>query len=269
MKRTIQLIVISFCIGSAALLSASPISRYIPQLDEGQLDRLKAGELLSNDSQKSDSLKLLGQETLIAEAVEQVPLEADTLFVECLTLIPYPEYMGSLDEEELLLKIFNTLRSVSTQEGITYISHRKGNKPATLISSSHVTNRVGSRTVLPDVVVQQLPEEDTLIVFQDDTSFRKNFYEYHYRTRGDEIYVEMTNKTDMKVFGLIPAVKRDVLQITLSLIAADEGIIAYSVAVAPHQRPVIDILVFSVHLPSAFQRRLVAVQEWFTARLQE
>ena len=248
-------------------LYAEGLATYEPQLDADQIDTLQAGKLLASSSEKAEALEFYPQGTMISEKVRVLPIEKDTLFVECLTLIPYPDYFSSLSDEERMLHMFNTLRSVSTQEGITYISHRKGDKPAVLITTSHFTSRIGSREVLDDLVSTAILRDDMQIVYQDDTSFRKNYYEYHYVTSDDEILVEITNKTTMRVFGILPAVKKDVLKISIAMIPTDEGILAYSLSLAPHQRPEIRVLGFSVHLPSAFERRMVAVQDWFADQL--
>lgn len=265
-ERTIIMWILFFV---ACHISAASLVQYEPELTEQQILKLKNGEVLSHDSTCSNTLGLTPKDSLAAQSVAEVSIEESTLFTECLSLIPYPEYFSELTHDEQLLHIFNTLRSISTQEGITYISYRRGNKPALLIKESHFTDRIGSRKVLEDPVEDSLPAEETRIVFQEDTSFKGNYYEYRYRTSQDEILQLVTNKTDLKVFGIIPAIRKNVMKINTSLIITDEGILAYSLAVAPHQRAEIKILWFSVHLPSAFQRRIVAVQEWLMDQLHK
>jgi hypothetical protein len=249
------------------LSAAEPLQHYIEQLSDGQREALLNHEVISYDSTKGSRLHLLPPDTLMAERVGELVIDEGTLFTECMSLIDYPDYFDSMSEREQLIHAFNTLRSVSTQEGITYISYRKGNKPALLIEESHVADRIGGRKELEDPVVDYLPQRDKLIIFQKDTSFKNNYYEYEYLNSAVELFQQVTNKTDMRVLGLIPAVRRNVMDINTSIIFTEEGMLAYSVAVAPNQKSVISILGFSVHLPSAFQRRITAVQEWFVDQL--
>ncbi len=262
-----KLPLIALFTAAALYLGAASLSQYLPDLSESQEKQLRGGDLLSNDSTKADSLSLLPRGTIMEKTVSSLAIDEKTLFTECLTLIPYPSYFERMSHAERQLHVFNTLRSISTQEGIFYISFRRGNKPALLIEDSYVTDRPGSRKKLDDPVAGKLPKEDKLIIFQKDTSFKKNYYEYRYVTSKDEIFQEVTNKTDMKVFGLIPAVRREVLNINTSILFTEEGMLAYSLAVAPNQQSIIRILTFEVHLPSAFQRRITAVQEWFQDQL--
>lgn len=249
------------------IFANAELQSILGHLSDDSIDTLSSGKLLVRNSEHEHSLALMPPETLVYGRMDQSLIDEQAFFVECLSLVPYPEQIGELPDDELLLHLFNTIRSVSTQEGITYISHRKGNKPATLISESYVAKRVGSRSSLPDPVVERLPAKDTMIVFQDDTSFRKNFYQYDYTTNDQEILVEISNRTKMKVFGLIPAIRQDILTLVFEVIPTDEGILLYSMAYAPDLHYEINILGFKVHLPSAFQRRLVAVQDWFIDQL--
>lgn len=266
----IRRVVSVFVLLAAALTlqAAVPLEDYIQELTEKQREALSAGEIISHDSTDGNSLKLLPPGTTIAEKVSAFEIDENTLFTECMTLIPYPDYFDSMPQREQMVHSFNTLRSLSTQEGITYISFRKGNKPALLIEESHVTDRVGGRKELEDPVIDYLPVGDRLIVFQKDTSFKNNYYEYEYHNTWFELFQQVTNKTNMRVLGLIPAVRSDVMNINTSVIFTDEGMLAYSLAVAENQKSVISILGFSVHLPSAFQRRITAVLEWFVDRLE-
>ncbi|MGM0432666.1 MAG: DUF6675 family protein [Spirochaetota bacterium] len=268
MLHTKKLLLVIVLMAAFWHLGARSVTDVIPGLTEGQVEQLRQGEVISNDSSEEDRLMYVPEETIMERTIAQTTIDENTLFTECLTLIPYPDYFSNLSHDEQQLHVFNTLRSVSTQEGITYISYRKGNKPALLIEDSHVTDRIGGRKELEDPVVDTLPRQDRLIIYQRDTSFRKNYYEYQYRTSGEEIFQQVTNKTDMRVWGLIPAVRKDAMDINTSVLFTDEGMLAYSLAVAPNQKSVIKILTIRVHLPSAFQRRMVAVQEWFVDQLQ-
>lgn len=251
---------------SALNLSAATIKDYMPNLTEKELVKLMDNKVVSNYSTKSSTLKYLPKASELEKRVSVIDIKTEDLFVECVTVIPLSSSMQKLPNEQRILKVFNTIRATSTQEGITYISYRKGNKPALLIKDSYYVARVGSKRPIPDPIADSLPSYEQSIIYQKDTTFSGNFYEYTYFNSSHEISLDILNKTALAVFGILPAVKKEALTMSISILPVEEGILCYSLAYAPDQEPVISFLGLSVDLPSAFQRRMVAVQEWFAAK---
>ncbi len=195
---------------------------------------------------------------------ELIPIEGD-FFIEQLSLLPYPDGAGA--SEEFMIRLYNTLRSVSTQEGITYISHRRGDREVELISEAYVVERSGSRKALADPLVTELPSVDSLIVYSRDTSFGRNYYSHDYRTDGEEILLEMVNLTGLKAFWIFVVLPPRRLTMVVDLLPAEEGIILYTAAFAPDQPAEVNLLGFTVNLTTSFGNRLDALKKWLVERL--
>ncbi len=249
------------------IVFATEAESYLEHLTDEQLASLLNGEQLRSGSETGNELQLLIPGSLTDHHLV-ISDESESLFsIECLSLIPYPLGFEATAAEGMMLSLFNTLRSVSTQEGIMYISHRRGDIPAKLISTSYVVSEVGNNTREDDPIVSELPTEDHMIVYQDDTSFRGNFYEYTYWTNSSEIAVRIINRSDMKVFGLFPAVRSDLMSIYVQILPVDEGLLIYSLAIAADLPREISILGYKVNLTNSFTQRLIAVQKWFIDQL--
>jgi hypothetical protein len=245
-----------------SLLGAESLSDVLPDLTHEQLDVLSQGTLLTSDTTTAGSLLY---KPVWMPGGTAPPEEGFT--VEALSLIKLPPQTASLSADELMIHILNTLRAVTTQEGITYISHRRGNTPHPLFTRSYHVERPGSRKELEDPVLEELPAKIEDIIFQRDTSFGGNFYQFSYAVHENMIYLNVKNLTTLAVFGIIPAVPKETLNIIFGISILEEGILCYSQAVIEDQEPSFTFLGFSVHLPSAFQRRITALQEWFSAHI--
>jgi len=270
-KRLLLLVLIT-----AILLPvfANSLVEVMPNLSDEEITSLLEGNLLTNDTTKSDDLiyvptqLIQNRTTSIKMKKDNEAVDAEDEFsVEAISLISYPEFLANASNEQITLQIINTLRAVSTQEGITYISYRRGNIPYPLFTKSFRVDRVGSRQPLEDPILTHLPFKIEDIVYQKDTSFSGNYYKFTYAINDDFIYLTVENLTTMAVFGLIPAVPKNTLKITFFITPINEGIICYTQANIVGRKPELSILGFSVHLPSAFQRRITALQEWFAANI--
>ncbi|MBL7006786.1 MAG: hypothetical protein ISR78_06890 [Spirochaetia bacterium] len=189
-------------------------------------------------------------------------------FTEALSYIPYPDSIQDKSPTEKNLQIVNLLRAVSTQEGLTYISYRKGNKPAVLITKSYMVDRVGSRKKLEDPVLEILPTKIIDLVYQSDSSFFGNYYQYDYTIASDIIYIQVINKTNLAVFGIFPAITKEEYTAVVILQQLEEGVLVYSNAEIINRKPIISILGYKVHLPSAIARRWTAVHNWLFSQME-
>ncbi len=246
---------------------AEPAASTLEHLTEGEIVQLLDGERLRSGSEVNRELQLLLPGSLTDHHLVIADAGKELFLIEALSLLSYPSGLKITTHEKVMLSLFNTLRSVSTQEGIEYISHRRGDVPAQLISRSYIVSEVGSREPLDDPVSKVLPEEETLIVYQDDTSFRGNYYEYTYWTNDSEIAVRITNRSKMKVFGLFKAIEADEMSIYVQIRPVDEGLLIYSLAVSSDLPAEISILGYKVNLSDSFTERLIAVENWFVDRL--
>lgn len=268
----VVLVFFSFSVsGVSGVSGAQSLDTVFPGLSDEMRAALISGQLLANDTTISGDLLYapegMGIRRPAGAGKETDNDELESFTVECLSLIPLPDYLVNLSEEELLLHLVNTLRAVSTQEGITYISHRRGNVPYPLFTKSYHVPKVGSWEHLDDPVLQELPSQIHDVVFQKDTSFAGNYYAFNYAIDTDRIFLSVKNMTTLSVFGIIPVIPKQTLNISFAIFVLDEGVLCYSQAHITGQKPTFSFLGFSVHLPSAFQRRITALQEWLSDNL--
>jgi hypothetical protein len=228
---------------------------------------LVSGELVKGKSYSDDVMELVPEGTIAAKHLQDMLATPDSFTVVSLTYVPYPEYMKRMDVEARQIHIFNTMRSISTQEGITYISHRAGDKPKVLIEKSWYLEDVDSRSGLADPVSDSVPPTAEYVVFQRDSSFGSNKYSHSYETSATEIFVNVKNLETMRVFSIFKAVEEGKLAIAMATNQLDDGLLLSAMATIEGRDPQIKILGITVDLPSAFTRRTTALGEWFVDRL--
>lgn len=161
--------------------------------------------------------------------------------------------------EKKLLGIYNTLRSVSTLSGIEYYSASR-KKMRTLFKRAFFINGPDNLEILPDVLVQKIPEESAVYLFQEDLTFGNNISEAVYRFNSPIISLSLTNLTTMK-YALLPFIREQGMQTHLIVIPLKDSIVFYGY-----------IGVNTFHLlglekmkKSSFYNRLKALYNWFSA----
>lgn len=268
MKISMKYFIVAFLIILfTAPLSAATIQDLIPKLEKQEMAALLSGEVVKGKSFSDDVLRLVPEGTITYTHLQDMLATPDSFTVVSLTYVPYPEYMKHMDVEERQVHIFNTMRSISTQEGITYISHRAGNKPKVLIEKSWYLEDVNSRSGLADPVSDSVPPTAEYVVFQRDSSFGSNKYSHSYETSATEIFVNVKNLETMRVFSIFKAVEEGKLAIAMATNQLDDGLLLSAMATIEGRDPQIKILGITVDLPSAFTRRTTALGEWFVDRL--
>lgn len=252
------------------LFAFTDFRQALPLLDEGAYQALADGEILDAETiggSMIDHLFVPGTEASRRSSIAQ---SADNSFsIAAVSYIPYGPKLKAMETKERQLAVFNTIRAISTQEGITYISHRAGNKPKVLIEkSSYMEDEKNLNRLLPDPVATVFPKTEQSYVFQRDSSFGGNRYLHTYTNSDSEIFVEITNISTIKVFGIFTAVPKEKLSISMSTYLLDDGLLLMALTTIEDRDPKISVLGISVDLPSSFLRRITALQEWFVAQLE-
>ncbi len=248
---------------------AETIEKAVPTLTEAQVQQLLLGEMVRGRSFNEDVLLLVPQDSIAYEHLKGALEKPDSFSVVSLIFVPYPASMKQMSPQERQLHIFNTMRAISTQEGITYISHRAGNKPRELIEKSWYLETPRSRSGMPDPVSRFVPRTAEYYVFQRDSSFGSNVYSHAYETTESEIFVKVKNLETMRVFSIFKAVDKEMLEIAMSTTQLDDGLLLSAMATIEGRDPTVRILGITVDLPSAFTRRTTALGEWFVDRLHD
>ena len=264
-------VVLLLCLLSMAGLFASSdeVRKALPFLTEAEYQALDAGEMVYGrtiDGGKITQFFVQGTEAAKHAALAQA--EESGFSIGAVSYIPYTPNLKAMGVLERQLAVFNAIRAISTQEGLTYISWRAGNKEKVLIEkSNYMEDSKDLNKLLPDPVATVFPYSEQSYVYQRDSSFGGNRYLHTYTNTDKEIFVEISNISSLKVLGLFTAVKSGQLSIDMGTYQLDEGLLLVALTSVRDRKPEVSILGLTVDLPSAFRRRIVALQNWFVDQL--
>ena len=195
----------------------------------------------------------------IARAIQGEMKDLDILvLVEALFIVPVsPEEAA---REDFSLRIYNTLRSVSAMKGIEYWSASR-ERMRVMFQDSFVVKDEKSRSPLPDPLVTEIPGDDSIFIFQHDSSFGKNVYQARYRSQDGSVRLSMRNLTTM-YYGILPLVKPEKLRLEIALLPGDDHILFYGC---------IGVDAFSMFgmekkTQSSFYNRIKALYTWFAEK---
>ncbi len=268
MKRfTIVILILFVC---AAAFAAPTLAKLLPNLSESDLNRLISGSTIEADTSIGGSIYNLSpsgtQGSKIAFNADRI---AKGFAVGGLSFIPYPERFQGMTEEEKRVELYNIIRSISTQKGITYISHLAGDKPVILFEDSYmISNPADKKSRIDDPVSTEVPTSYSCYAFQKDNRFGKNVYTVDYTIKDCDFLMDISNYTQMKYKGF-SCMKPGELHMYLEVIMAEEGFVLFTMAVADGREPEVKVLFITVDLPSAFTRRTTALKEWFEKRINQ
>lgn len=261
------------CIGFfslGALFAVSDFRQALPLLDEAAYQALAQGEILDAETVGGGQITQLFVPGSVASSRSVVAQKAENGFsIAAVSYIPYGPKLKRMDTQARQLTVFNAIRAISTQEGLMYISHRAGNKPKVLIEkSSYMEDEKNLNKLLDDPIATVFPRSVQSYVFQRDSSFGGNRYLHTYTNSDREIFVEITNISAIKVFGIFTAVPKEKMSINMATYLLDDGLLLMALTTIEDRDPKISVLGISVDLPSSFLRRITALQEWFVGQLE-
>lgn len=184
--------------------------------------------------------------------------------VETIRIMPIPERLGDVSSEErLMLNLYNTIRQVSTIEGIDYYSASRGHT-RTFFKEFYVVDKVNSTKKLPDPLVKSVPEKDTIIVLQQDLTFGKNYSELTYRHADGYISLSIMNMKTMW-YGIIPLIAPNNMQIHLIIRPIEDFILFYGNSAV---KTTISAFGIEKSKTESFQNRIIALYNWFSKQVE-
>ena len=265
-KFVLFVLLISNCL---ALFAMQDLNSVLPNCSEGQLDTLLQHEIVETSTYGADMSAVVPGESVFEEVVEEAKAAETGFSVNLTALLPYPEAWKDLSQEELQVALLNVMRSVSTQEGITYISHSAGDKPKVLFEKSwYLSDPDNWKSKIDDPVVDELPSSIESYCYQKDSKFGGNTYKHTFTIDENEIFLEVNNVTPLKFLG-ITCLKSGQLHMYLDTYLTEEGILLNAMAKVADRDPQVQVLFFTVDLPSSFLRRVTALKDWLADRLAE
>ncbi|MFO7731704.1 MAG: DUF6675 family protein [Spirochaetia bacterium] len=184
--------------------------------------------------------------------------------VESLYLIPWQDVsarLTHLSRDEFRLEIYNTLRKISSLQGIEYYSASR-ERMRTLFAESWAINNPEDQKKLEDPLVRSIPEEDSIYIHQRDLTFGNNISEVHYQSSGDYFRMNIVNLTTM-TYMFFPVVRKENMSMQLLIVPAQEGIAFYGLNTVD----VMKLKVFYDKMRDSFTNRMVALYNWFLTEL--
>jgi hypothetical protein len=182
-----------------------------------------------------------------------------TIMVELLRW--YPDLPARYDTSDGRLRLFNTVRAVSTMQGLTYWSASRG-KERVLFTLSHAVAEPSDPSPRPDPVALKLPATDRLYSLQVDQTFGRHFYLSTYDNRTDHLIVR-TENTDVISYLLLPVMKPGGMVTVCVLVPFPDGVLLAGLLYSKIGMPVVD----RMGREASLLNRLVALSNWVASRL--
>ena len=205
--------------------------------------------------------QLLLPSSEITRDLETTIQEADTAG-EMIGFVPYPNEDIRADSGAFHLQLYNTLRSLSSMEGIEYFSASR-NRMRTLFVESYFIADTDSKEPIPDPLVESIPANESIFALQEDLTFGSNIYEINYQYDGRSLRLNITNE-NLISYAIFPAIAARNLNMVLMITPLEDGLAIYEVVYA-------DPLI-SIGLKGKIQRslsnRLIAINNWFLQKFQ-
>ncbi len=181
------------------------------------------------------------------------------ILIEALYLLEKPQQArGRSWTEDERVSIYNKTRALSSLAGIQYYSASRKTM-RTFYERSFVVASAGSKTPLPDPVVNSIPERSLLYARHKDLTFGDNVYQYEYRFSGDVLAFILKNESGMS-YGMVPLLGKGNLRSVVVIMDTEDALLVYAAS-----------MVRSMMIPgvegkirSSFANRADAVFSWFS-----
>ncbi len=249
------------------IYSASPIANaehepsnpdlrvLFPLLDDSERNVLQSkGEFSRFVSGEGDFILIPGAE-LQAEIAADLRSIDYTIGVEVVNIIPGA--FGDLSTVDLI----NMLLELSSLEGLEYFSASK-DKMRTLFVQSYAVDSEADRTRIDDPIIDTLPANGRVTIFQEDKVFGKNVSVIDFEADSSTIHMITMNLTTFS-YGFVPIILPERLRLHILLQKTDDYIIYYGNFAARALR----INLFKDRIHNSFYNRLVALYGWFQSKL--
>jgi len=250
-----------------SVFAAQTVKQLLPRIGD-YTNLLLEGQTLSNSTLADGIMHIVPQNSLIYKRAEQAAAEDNSFTVGIVALAPYPEGWKDMSDGEKAVAIFNIMTAVSRQKGITYISRTAGYKPKTLIEESFcISDPDNSKSRIDDPSFTEVPAEYTQFSYQKDNRFGGNTFILDYNCTEQEIFLKITNHTDMK-YGFVNCVAAGKLSMFIDAHLAEEGVLVSCLATVYDRKPTVRVLFYTVDIEESFRRRITGLKDWFVDELK-
>ncbi len=270
MKRLSIIVILALFVVSFAFAEPS-VNDLISEMPQDKVEAFLNGETIEMYSLDGEYVPSIAMDGSMGKSKAKKDYEKDNAFTLGLcTFIEYPESWGNMSFEEKKLEIINTFLSISTIKGITYISHTSGEKPKVLFSDAYTLVDKDSKKEAYDVQFSYAPTsyKYQVAAYLKDSIFGGNKYLVNYDISESEIFMTITNYTDLK-FMFYKAVSKGELNMCVDAVMTKEGIAVFALATVYDQESSIQTPFGSIHLPSAFMKRITSLKNWFIQEINK
>lgn len=224
-------------------------------------------ELLLNEEMSDyfpgiDSLSLapdLPLKDVIAENINDLE---PTITVEVLFLFRKPG--TDFSDYENHVDIYNSIRAISTLEGIEYYSASRGHM-RTFFEDACIIDSPESNIRQPDPVVNTIPDYDKQVIYTKDLSFGKNQSDVTYLYYSDYFAMIMENRTAVTKF-IFTLVDPGEMKTYMLIIPKNNYILFYGVSLIKTMNP---FGAAEDKGKNSLYNRLVAFYNWFKQNFSE
>jgi len=201
----------------------------------------------------------------LSDTIFQAVQDSDyKIAVETLYLIPREELAPSLRQKErpaYMRSLYNTLRSISTLEGIDYYSASR-ERMRLLFAESWAISGPEDHSKIDDPLVQKIPSQDTVYIHQKDLTFGTNRYRVEYLHEEGAISMEIVNLNTM-TYKIFPLVGEGNMSMRLLVVPVKEGIIFYGLNTVD----MLDLKIFHKKMEDSFTNRMIALYNWYARQI--
>jgi hypothetical protein len=213
----------------------------------------------TKNSVQGTEIKLLPSFDQAAAVLQDLYDQDPAMSIELHFTMPLPETGG----EDIMDFLFSKLQAISTMEGIEYYS--ANNDAMTLyLERCFLVEQKGRQKQVPDPVFVTPPAFWQATVFQEDTTFGKNWYDLQMTVSRDAIRMRLKNVTTMRYF-FFPIMGEGGVVIELIIIPGEETLQFY--ALSQLETSVRQVLGKKIYLPGVFDHRVSAYQSWLAKRI--
>jgi hypothetical protein len=209
----------------SCIIIPAEIPEYYRQFfsNEALWEQINQETEIINSFFKVNPLKLCPQLTL-KESIEKTVKELEpTLSVEYLLIYKTDNVNNSNPEN--YLKIYNTLRSISTLTGIEYYSASR-ERMRTFFYDACVIDNPESNIRQPDPLVEEIPGFDKFYIYTEDSSLGKNISTVTYFKYSNYMAMVMENYSTIWKF-IFPIIQPGEMKTYMVIIPYEEYILFY------------------------------------------
>ena len=268
-----RFLILSVLLFTVFLLSAEEASIYdvMSEFPEDKKEAFFNGETIDFGSPYGEDVPSLAFDGTKGKAKAEADEDNEDSFIMGIAaFVPYPESWESMSHDEKKLKIINTLLSVSSIEGITYRSHAAGEQQKELFSDAYTLTSAKKGKKAYDVEFSYAPVEYqySIAAYLKDNIFGGNTYLVDYDITENEIFVTFTNYSKLK-FLFYTAVEAEELDMCVDVLMTKGGLALFALATVVSEDTSIETPFVTVHLPSAFSKRIISLKNWFVEEINE